>query len=65
MTAVAERACEILEKHPGITVEEAQRKITLAKDTYDCLYSDFIQRRNALQSIEVYTLVLEMLGRRK
>ena len=64
MTAAVERACEILERsNRPITPEEAQSKIDNAKAVYDCLHSDFIQRKTALFTIEVYTAVKEMLER--
>lgn len=64
MTAVEERACEILERaNRPITIEDAQREIDNARAIYNDLYSDFIQRKRALHTIEVYSKIKSMLCR--
>lgn len=64
MTAVEECACEILERaNRPITVEDAQREIDNAQAIYNDLYSDFIQRKRALHTIEVYSKIKSMLCR--
>lgn len=62
MTEVEECACEILEKaNTPITAEDAQRALDNARAIYNDLYSDFIQRKRALRTIEVYSTIKSML----
>lgn len=63
MDVLTTRACEIIETRNNVTVAYAEDKIKQAKIVYDNLYSNFWQRKKALEDIEVYKIVIRMLKR--
>lgn len=58
------RAYDILERSPSrLSIERVQWIIENEQRIYDCLYSDIIQRKRALDNIEIYTFIGGLLSR--
>ncbi|WP_302777909.1 hypothetical protein [Anaerotruncus colihominis] len=58
------RACEILEraKRP-LTLYDCELEIGNGRIAYDSLYSNFVQRKRALETIQIYEYIKGLLQR--
>jgi hypothetical protein len=58
------KACEILEcSFRTLTVHDCEREIENGRIAYNSLYSNFLQRKRALETMQIYRFIRELLQR--